>query len=73
MMLVLQLQVLLKTKVVLGQIQTVTVLDKDDACPTVPGLPEYNGCPKPAAVAVTEEFKDILFDFNKATINLVLS
>jgi len=23
------------------------VLDRDDACPTVPGLPKYNGCPKP--------------------------
>ena len=48
------------------------ILDKDDACPTVPGLPEYNGCPapkKPTATAVTEVLKDILFDFNKATIN----
>ncbi|CAI8824491.1 OmpA family protein [Chryseobacterium sp. IT-36CA2] len=47
------------------------ILDKDDACPTVPGLPEYNGCPKPkdpTYVAVTKELKDILFDFNKATI-----
>ncbi|KIC65108.1 OmpA family protein [Chryseobacterium taiwanense] len=47
------------------------ILDKDDACPTVPGLPEYNGCPKPADptyVTVTKELKDILFDFNKATI-----
>ena len=44
------------------------ILDKDDACPTVPGLPEYNGCPKPTAIAVTETLKDILFDFNKATI-----
>ncbi|WP_292009006.1 OmpA family protein [Chryseobacterium sp.] len=46
------------------------ILDKDDACPTVPGLPEYNGCPKPkeTAVVATEALKDILFDFNKATI-----
>ena len=47
------------------------ILDKDDACPTVPCLPEYNGCPapkKPTAVVATEALKDILFDFNKATI-----
>lgn len=47
------------------------ILDKDDACPTVPGLPEYNGCPKPkpaTAIVITEELKDILFNFNKATI-----
>ena len=47
------------------------VIDKDDACPTVPGVPEYNGCPppkKPTAIVVTEQLKDILFDFNKATI-----
>ncbi len=44
------------------------ILDKDDKCPTVPGLPEYQGCPKPTAEAVTEKLKDILFDFNKATI-----
>ena len=47
------------------------VLDKDDACPTVPGLPEYQGCPKPAAAYATEAtgaLKNILFDFNKATL-----
>ncbi|PIF43256.1 thrombospondin type 3 repeat-containing protein [Chryseobacterium sp. 52] len=47
------------------------ILDKDDACPTVPGLPEYNGCPAPkkaTAIVATEALKDILFDFNKATI-----
>ena len=44
------------------------VLDKDDACPTVPGPVENKGCPWPTAVAVTKEFKDLLFDFNKATI-----
>ncbi|MXS71105.1 OmpA family protein [Flavobacteriaceae bacterium W22] len=49
------------------------ILDKDDACPTVPGVAEYNGCPppppaKPIDVIVTENLKDILFDFNKATI-----
>ncbi|WP_370897346.1 OmpA family protein [Chryseobacterium gossypii] len=47
------------------------ILDKDDACPTVPGLPEYNGCPKPKEVIAQEAtgaLKDILFDFNKATI-----
>ena len=47
------------------------VLDKDDACPTVPGLPEYNGCPK-TAVEVAKDteaaLKDILFNFNKATL-----
>jgi outer membrane protein OmpA-like peptidoglycan-associated protein len=37
----------------------------------VPGLPEYNGCPKKAKV--TKELKDILFDFNKATIKQILS
>ncbi|MDV2447897.1 hypothetical protein CMU93_10345 [Elizabethkingia anophelis] len=41
--------------------------DKDDKCPDVPGVPEYQGCP-PTAVTVTKELKDILFDFNKATI-----
>lgn len=47
------------------------IFDKDDACPDVPGLPEYNGCPAPkaTAVAVTEALKDILFDFNKSTVN----
>ncbi|MCI3937597.1 OmpA family protein [Chryseobacterium aahli] len=48
------------------------ILDKDDACPTVPGVPEFNGCPppvKPKTVdVVTEELKEILFNFNKATI-----
>ena len=47
------------------------ILDKDDACPTVPGLPEYQGCPKPAAAYATEAtgaLKNILFDFNKATL-----
>lgn len=44
------------------------ILDKDDACPTVPGPVENKGCPWPTAVAVTKEFKDLLFDFNKATI-----
>ena len=47
------------------------VLDKDDACPTVPGLPEYNGCPR-TAVEVAKDtegaLKDILFNFNKATL-----
>mgnify|MGYP001216090722 FL=1 len=47
------------------------ILDKDDACPTVPGLPEYNGCPKPktkTAEEIEREFKNVYFDFNKATI-----
>ena len=47
------------------------ILDKDDACPTVPGLPEYNGCPR-TAVEVAKDtegaLKDILFNFNKATL-----
>ncbi|WP_419494940.1 alpha-2-macroglobulin family protein [Chryseobacterium bernardetii] len=30
------------------------VADKDDACPTVPGLPEYNGCPKPKNAVAME-------------------
>jgi uncharacterized protein YfaS (alpha-2-macroglobulin family) len=30
------------------------VLDKDDACPTVPGYPEYNGCPKGKKVTAME-------------------
>ena len=47
------------------------ILDKDDACPTVPGLAQYNGCPKPQsayAEEATGALKDILFDFNKATV-----
>lgn len=47
------------------------VLDKDDACPTVPGLAQYNGCPKPQsayAEEATGALKDILFNFNKATV-----
>lgn len=47
------------------------ILDKDDACPTVFGLKEYNGCPKPKEVIAQEAtgaLKDILFDFNKATL-----
>lgn len=47
------------------------ILDKDDACPTVPGVPEFNGCPppkKPDIEVVNKTLKDILFDFNKATI-----
>lgn len=47
------------------------ILDKDDACPTVPGVPEFNGCPpprKPDVEVVNKTLKDILFDFNKATI-----
>jgi len=30
------------------------VVDEDDACPTVPGLPNYQGCPKPKAVTAQE-------------------
>ncbi|MFN4076187.1 MAG: OmpA family protein [Cloacibacterium sp.] len=47
------------------------VLDKDDACPTVAGLKELNGCPRTAVdVAKDTEvaLKDILFNFNKATL-----
>lgn len=47
------------------------ILDKDDACPTVPGLAQYNGCPKPQEAYATEAtgaLKDILFNFNKATL-----
>ena len=72
--------------------------DKDDKCPTVPGLAKYQGCPAPdtdgdgipddedlcpnqpgpaatkgcpveeVAVQITADFKNILFDFGKATI-----
>ncbi|MDL1914004.1 MAG: OmpA family protein [Bergeyella sp.] len=51
------------------------ILDKDDECPTVPGKPEYKGCPGPNGLTVstgeasTTTLKDILFDFDKATIN----
>ena len=47
------------------------VLDKDDACPNVAGLKELNGCPRTAVdVAKDTEaaLKDILFNFNKATL-----
>lgn len=47
------------------------ILDKDDACPTVAGLAQYNGCPRTAVdVAKDTEaaLKDILFNFNKATL-----
>ncbi len=45
------------------------ILDKDDACPNVPGIAQYNGCPAPkTAEEVTVALKDILFNFNKATL-----
>lgn len=44
------------------------VLDKDDECPTVPGLVELKGCPRKVAEEVTGQLKDILFNFNKATL-----
>lgn len=45
------------------------VLDKDDQCPTVPGPKENNGCPWPDyAKEATVALKDILFNFNKATL-----
>lgn len=47
------------------------IFDKDDACPTVPGLAQYNGCPKPQsayAEEATGALRDILFNFDKATI-----
>ncbi|MBB4806470.1 outer membrane protein OmpA-like peptidoglycan-associated protein/opacity protein-like surface antigen [Chryseobacterium defluvii] len=47
------------------------ILDKDDACPTVPGVAEFNGCPppkKPRVEDIETEFKNVYFDFNKATI-----
>ncbi len=47
------------------------VLDKDDECPNEPGLVEYKGCPKPDKVVadhVTIALKDVMFNFNKATI-----
>ena len=47
------------------------ILDKDDACPTVAGLKELNGCPR-TTVEVAKDteaaLKDILFNFNKATL-----
>ncbi|ROI06778.1 hypothetical protein EGI16_02410 [Chryseobacterium sp. G0240] len=30
------------------------ISDADDTCPTVPGLPEYNGCPKPLHTVASE-------------------
>ncbi len=30
------------------------ITDKDDACPTVPGSTQYNGCPKPKSVNASE-------------------
>lgn len=42
--------------------------DIDDKCPTQAGPKENQGCPWPTDVQVTKELKDILFDFNKATI-----
>ena len=42
--------------------------DIDDKCPEVAGPKENQGCPWPTDVQVTKELKDILFDFNKATI-----
>ena len=41
-----------------------------DKCPDVAGLKEYDGCPKPKAVEVTETFKEknLLFDLGKSTI-----
>lgn len=50
------------------------VYDKDDKCPNQFGLKEYQGCPKPKEVIATEAtgaLKDIIFDFNKATISAV--
>ena len=47
------------------------ILDKDDACPNVAGIKELNGCPRTAVdVAKDTEaaLKDILFNFNKATL-----
>ena len=47
------------------------ILDKDDACPNVAGIKELNGCPRTADhVAKDTEgaLKDILFNFNKATL-----
>ena len=48
------------------------ILDKDDKCPNVAGLRELNGCPKTPEIYAqdtTAVLKDILFDFNRATIN----
>ncbi|MCD1116782.1 alpha-2-macroglobulin family protein [Chryseobacterium turcicum] len=30
------------------------VFDKEDACPTVPGMKQYNGCPKPNSIDASE-------------------
>ena len=45
--------------------------DHLDKCPDVAGLPEFDGCPKPAAIVVTETFRErnLLFDFGRATIH----
>ena len=47
------------------------ILDKDDKCPNEYGLAKYDGCPKPKDVTAKEtsdELKDILFNFGKATL-----
>jgi len=46
------------------------VPDYMDKCPDVPGLPEYQGCPKPKPVeqVVTEKLQNILFNLGKATL-----
>lgn len=45
------------------------VNDEEDLCPTVPGPASTHGCPiEEVVVQITAEFKNILFNFGKATL-----
>lgn len=45
------------------------VNDDEDACPDKPGPVSSKGCPvEDVVIRITADFKNILFDFNKATI-----
>jgi len=44
------------------------VVDAEDECPTVAGLKEYKGCPKPEPVVVEPEAAPVYFDSNMANI-----
>jgi outer membrane protein OmpA-like peptidoglycan-associated protein len=65
-----KLKVQKKTVVVHGQIQMVTVLDKDDRCPDVKGTVANNGCPEISEEQIMKlnaYAKTILFNSGKAT------
>ncbi len=44
------------------------VVDAEDECPTVAGLKEYKGCPKPEPIVVEPEAGPVYFDSNMANI-----